>query len=245
VTDDIVELLRRLPPRRVEVTLYGANAATHDRITGVEGSFDRALTGIERLGAAGLNVTLKSVLMTLNMNEFPDIEKIAKKLGMSFRLDAAIFPSLAGDRSPLDLRVSPEQAVAVELANPEVREEARRFLNRFQVSETDDLYACSAGSTVFHIDPYGCLYPCLMARRPSYPLMGGSFHEGWAAISARVNEMKLAADSACRGCKDKLLCGYCPGFFLMENGSEEKPSPYLCALGKLRNEMITHETTGG
>jgi radical SAM protein with 4Fe4S-binding SPASM domain len=245
VTADMVELFRQLPPRRIEITLYGAGAATHDRITGVPGSFARTLRGIEMLLAGGLNVALKSVLMTLNMDEFPAIKEIAKGYGVEFRLDAAIFPSFAGDRSLLDLRVAPGQAVAMELADPGILERTREFLSRFRVSETEDLYPCSAGSTVFHIDPFGYLYPCLMVRKPSYPIASVGFLKGWDEAIARVNEMKLAADSECRGCKDKMLCGYCPGFFEMENGSEGQPSSYLCALGKLRAETINHETCGG
>jgi radical SAM protein with 4Fe4S-binding SPASM domain len=245
VTDNTVELLLRLPPRRIEVTLYGASAAVHDRITGVTGSFARSLKGIEMLLAAGLNVALKSVLMTLNMDEFPAIEKIAKGCGVNFRLDAAIFPSFAGDRSLLDLRVDPERAVAIEFANPDVAETMRAFLKRFRVSESDALYPCSAGNTVFHIDPFGFLYPCLMVRQPSYPILDGSFQRGWDETISLVNEKKLPADSECRGCKDKLLCGYCPGSFAMENGSEAKPSSYLCALGKRRSAMISQAIVGG
>jgi MoaA/NifB/PqqE/SkfB family radical SAM enzyme len=95
VTGEIVKLFRQLPPRRIEITLYGAGAATHDRITGVPGSYECCLRGVEMLLAGGLNVALKSVLMTLNLNEFAAMEKIAQGYGVNFRLDAAIFPSFA------------------------------------------------------------------------------------------------------------------------------------------------------
>jgi len=84
-----------------------------------------------------------------------------------------------------------------------------------------------------------------MVRQPSYPILGGSFQQGWAETISLINEKKLSVDSECRGCKDKLLCGYCPGFFEMENGSEARPSSYLCALGKLRAETIKQEISGG
>jgi radical SAM protein with 4Fe4S-binding SPASM domain len=245
VTADIVKLFRRFPPRRIEITLYGASAATHDRITGVPGSYERCLRGVEMLLAGGINVALKSVLMTLNINEFSAIEKIAKSYGVSFRLDAAIFPSFAGDRSVLDLRVSPEQAVAREFANPEVLVELRELLKRFHTSGDEYLYPCSAGTTIFHIDPCGYLYPCLMVRKHSYPLLKGSFQQGWNENIAKIKEIKSGVDSECRGCQQRLLCGYCPGFFELENGTEQSPSPYTCAMGKLRFAMINPEISGG
>jgi radical SAM protein with 4Fe4S-binding SPASM domain len=245
VTSETVELFRQLPPRRIEITLYGASAVTHDRITGVAGSFARCLRGIEMLLAGGLNVALKSVLMTLNLNEFAAMEKIAKGYGVSFRLDAALFPSFAGDRSVLDLRVTPEQAVAMELANPEILGETREFLKNFRVSESETLYTCSAGTTIFHIDPYGYLSPCLMVRKPSYPLLSGSFQQGWDKNISRIKEMKISVDSECRSCQQKLWCGYCPGFFELESGSEQVPSPYLCAIGKRRSAIINQTAVGG
>ncbi len=211
----------------------------------MEGSFALTLRGIEMLLAGGVNVALKSVLMTLNSDEFPAIEKIAQDYGVDFRLDAAIFPSFAGDRSLLDLRIAPDQAVAMEFANPEVLAKTREFLENFRVFESDALYPCSAGTTVFHIDPYGYLYPCLMVRRPSYPILSGNFQQGWDDTISLINEMRLAADSDCRGCKQKMLCGYCPGFFAMETGTEQVPSSYLCTLGKMRSEMIHREISGG
>lgn len=246
VTNEIVKLFRQLPPQRIEITLYGASAATHDRITGVPGSYERCLRSVEMLLAGGINVALKSILMTLNLDEFPAIEKIAQSYGVNFRLDAQIFPALAGDRSALNWRVTPEQAIASEFANSKMVGEWREFVNRFSgADEKEDLYSCSAGTTTFHIDHYGYLYPCLMVRKLSYPLSNGSFQQGWNENMSRIKEVKSGTDFACRGCRQKLLCGFCPGFFELETGTEQIPSPYLCALGKLRFARISNTTTGG
>jgi len=188
---------------------------------------------------------LKSILMTLNLDEFPAIEKIAQSYGIKFRLDAAIFPALAGDRSALDLRVTPEQAIAMEFANPKMFKEWREFLDRFCVTTgKENLYSCSAGISTFHIDPCGYLYPCLMVRNLKYPILNGSFQQGWSENMSMIKEVKSDTEFACRGCRQKLLCGYCPGFFELENGTEQIPSPYLCALGKLRLDRINQETFG-
>ncbi len=43
----------------------------------------------------------------------------------------------------------------------------------------DSMYVCGAGMNTFHVDPEGCLYPCLMVRAHKYSLLGGSFRTGW------------------------------------------------------------------
>ena len=45
------------------------------------------------------------MLMSLNSHEFLQIEAMAKAYGAKFRSDAALFPRLDGDRSPLSLRI--------------------------------------------------------------------------------------------------------------------------------------------
>jgi radical SAM protein with 4Fe4S-binding SPASM domain len=245
ITDAIVELFRKLPPRLVEISLYGSSAKTHDQVTGIPGSFALARQGIEALIGQGINVGLKSVLMTLNLDEFSAIEALAHSYGVKFRLDAAIFPTLAGDRRPIDLRVSPEQAVALEFSDSGRVREWHEFLDRFRsVRGGEKLYVCGAGKTTFHIDPRGWLYPCLMVRAHKYHLLGGSFQDGWAGDIAGIMEETIGKDFPCGDCEQKIICGYCPGFFDLENSLKQVQSAYLCAVGKLRNEYITHKSFG-
>jgi radical SAM protein with 4Fe4S-binding SPASM domain len=104
----------------------------------------------------------------------------------------------------------------------------------------DTLYPCGAGKTHFHIDPYGSLQPCLMVKDPNleYNLIGGSFLTGWNEVVSRIREKKVGINFTCHRCEKKSLCGFCPGFFELENGTEEVYSQYLCTMGHLRFEKI-------
>ncbi|MCJ7525861.1 MAG: radical SAM protein [Candidatus Aminicenantes bacterium] len=246
VSDRIIGLFQDLPPRLVEISLYGANAETHDRITGIPGSFDRALQGIEALLSAGMQVRLKSVLMTLNNEGFPAIEELARSRGIKFRFDPAIFPTLAGDRGPLDLRVAPERAVDLEMADADRVREWREFFRSFREDPGGDgLFNCGSGVNTFHVDPQGQLFPCLMVRNASYSLSSGRFQDGWGQAFNDFRKAVPEAHAPCRGCEKKLLCGYCPGFFEMENGADLTPSEYMCGIGKRRFEKIVSEAPGG
>jgi len=246
VSDRVIDLFRELPPRLVEVSLYGASAATHDRVTGVPGSFALARSGIERLAALGIRVGLKSVMMTLNIAEFSAIEEMARGMGASFRMDPAIFPSLAGDRSPLDLRIPAAQAVAQEFSDPERVRDWREFYSRFRgVSSGSSVYSCAAGMSTFHVDPQGVLYPCVMATRHGYLLAGRGFQKRWQEDMPRIRAELIASGASCLDCAWKPVCGYCPGFFGLENGDERAPSAYLCEVGRLRHERLTTEEIGG
>lgn len=241
---EILELFSELPPYQVEISIYGANAAVHDRITGVPGSFEQTRRGIEQLLMQSTPLALKSVLMTLNETEFPAIEKWAASLGARFRFDPAIFPTMSKDKSPIELRVAPERAVELEMADPVRRRSWNNFLKQFEnIRDNHQLYNCGCGINTFHVDPQGWLYPCLMVRHTRYSLLTGTFKDGWINTFNDFRRAPAPAGMPCRDCDKKLLCGYCPGFFALENGSETKPSAYVCAIGKQRQEKLRLENT--
>jgi radical SAM protein with 4Fe4S-binding SPASM domain len=239
VTEEILELFQDLPPRAVEISLYGATAPTYEKITAVKGSYGQCLKGIHSLLDHRINLKLKTILMTLNRHEFYDMETMAKEYGAKFRFDAAIFPSMDGDKAPLGLRVSPEEAIEKEFSDGDRSRQWKYFFERMQgLSLPDTLYNCGTGLTSFHIDPYGRLQPCLMVTNLRYDLLEGSFREGWLDVIPRVRERKAGAAYSCNQCEKMALCGFCPGFFELENGAEHIYSEYLCALGKCRFDAI-------
>jgi MoaA/NifB/PqqE/SkfB family radical SAM enzyme len=239
ITDKIIHLFRELPPVEVEISIYGATAATYEGITGVPGSYERCLRGLKNLLQSGTRVNLKTVLMTLNSHELNDIEDIAKELGVKFRFDAAISPCLNGNGGPLSLRVPPEEAIEKEMADPMRVERWGRFFEKFKDATLgNNLYGCNAGLTAFHLDPFGRLMPCMMTMDIGCDISETPFVTGWVNIMKSIMDRKAGADFACRGCKKINFCGYCPGFFRLENGQEDICSEYLCRMGDLRLQYI-------
>lgn len=234
-----VELFQDLPPRAVEITLYGATAATYERITGVPGSFRRCLEGMRRLTEGGVRLELKTMLMTLNRHEFAAIEDVARGLGCKFRFDPLLNARFDGDREPLALRVDPGEVVRLELAD-ETRREAWLGLSADnpEIQASEQVIQCWAGVTGFYVDAYGTLQPCVMLPWLSHRLAGSTFAEGWARL-AGLTGVRARADNQCVACQKRPYCGYCPGLLWLENGDPEIASDYQCALGAERLRAIT------
>ena len=246
ISDEIVDLFVDLPPRQVEISLYGATAETYEEITGVPGSFERCLDGIRRLLDARLHVGLKTILMTLNRQEFFAIQEMAEGMGVRFRFDAAISPCFNGDRTPLELRVPPREVVAMEMADEKRLREWRDFYHRQRaMAPAETLYQCGAGVTAFHVDPYGNLSPCLMLDEPSGSLLTRTFRACWEEEIPRLHDKKASAGFVCNTCEMRALCGYCPAFFAIETGAEDARSEYLCETGHLRHQAIVREEAPG
>jgi radical SAM protein with 4Fe4S-binding SPASM domain len=246
ITGKVIELFRHYPPLEVEISLYGATAGTYEKITGVSGSFEKCMSGIKRLLDSNIKVNLKTILMTMNSHELFAMQHIAEGLGVRFRFDAAISPCITGDKSPLDLRVSPEEAIEKELSDPNRFRLWKKYFEGIRGRVlADNLYGCGAGVTGFHVDPSGSLQPCMMTLDIHHDLSDSGFLEGWNNITLRIKEKKAAAEFACRGCEKINLCGYCPAFFRLENGAEDVRSDYICKIGNLRYQYLTNHFQGG
>ncbi|MEW6584088.1 MAG: radical SAM protein [Nitrospirota bacterium] len=241
VTERTLELFREFPPYSVEISLYGATASTYEKITGIKGSYDLCMRGIQLLLENKINVRLKTMLMTVNGHEFFAIENMAKELGVKFRFDAALFSRLNGDKKPLSYRVAPEEAVQKEFSDPVRCRDWQEFFMRHKESHVEDnLYICGAGSPNFHIDPFGRLQPCIMTNTIRYNLLDGNFLSGWYNIYEKIRKKKVGQDFPCKGCRKVAFCNYCPAFFFLESGDEHTRSEYLCRLGNLRHEGLQH-----
>jgi MoaA/NifB/PqqE/SkfB family radical SAM enzyme len=89
------------PPFSVAVPLHGPDAASHDAVTGVKGSFAQAVRGLENLLAGGkrLQVEVRLVLHRLNIGRLPALLRLAgQKFGAAENFRAvAIHYELEGE----------------------------------------------------------------------------------------------------------------------------------------------------
>jgi len=236
VTEKIVDLFKELPPSAVEISLYGATAATYEKITRIPGSFPRCVRGIGRLVDAGIKVRIKTVLMSLNAHEVDGMRQLARDFGLDLRMDAAIFPCLhTSDKGPLDLRVPPQQVVQIELSDPKSAASWIEYFDRpAPEAPQDKLYVCGAGVTGFYIDPFGYAYPCMMTTRYRYNLLETDFQTLWSERMGELHDKRPRADYECARCELQRACGSCPGFHDQEHGAEDVKSDYVCETAKSR-----------
>ena len=237
VSEKIVKLFAEYPPRKVEVSIYGATAETYEAVTRVKGSFERARVGIQRLVDLGVDLELKTVLMTLNQHELDSMREWADELGVSFRFDAAIFPCLPDQHStePLDLRVTPEDVVRKEMDDPRIRNMWEKKLQAsLQTEPGSQMYSCGAGSSALYVSPQGLLSPCLMTTHHRFDLRKNSLNTLWNHdMRAFRDKKRKRSDGAFVG-PIRGLCSHCPAFNYLETGDEEIESEYAMKLAELR-----------
>jgi len=239
INDDIAHILTIWPPTIIEISLYGATAGTYEKITGVKGSFNRCISGIETLLACGLNVMLKSILVKANLHELPQMRALAEAYNVRFRYDATIWPRLDGNRAPYTNRLTVEEQLALDQEDPERQqswiEVAEKSSSQFVRSKF--IFNCGAGFRSFHIDSTGNLNMCIMLRKPAYNILEMGFNEAWEKLGLeRLRERHLG--TKCETCSMGALCAQCPGWSQVVHGDLETPVNFICELAQERAKLF-------
>ena len=233
-------LLREASARRiaalgvqmVQISVYSHRPEVHDKITKVRGSLKRTIEGARLLRANGVRVQFANVLMKHNASDYPQVQALAAEMGVGYNLDATITPMMDGDRSILDLNITPEELEQV-YREPALVGNVEEFCappaGPLEPADAMDTLPCSAGHTACYISPYGDLLPCVQ-----FPLLSGNvrkqrFLDIWQNSPAlkEVRSISMADLQGCSSCTHGSSCTRCPGLAHME-GNMRGPSIQDC-----------------
>ena len=118
MTEEIADYLAQWPPFAIEITLYGRTRETYEALTAIPGSYDRCLRGIKLLKERNLPLKLKTVATSVNKHEVLAMRQFVKELGLEFKCDGQINPRIDCSQSPLAIRLTPEEVVALDMSDP-------------------------------------------------------------------------------------------------------------------------------
>jgi radical SAM protein with 4Fe4S-binding SPASM domain len=240
ITPKVADYLATWRPFALEITLYGRTRETYERLTGVPGSYDRCMRGIELCLDRGLPLKLKTVAITLNKHEIWDMQRFAEQdLGVEFKFDSLMNPRIDCSQSPLAVRLTPQECVEFDLQDEKVMAEWKIFAGKFMgpvhpPETSDELYHCGGGVDSFSINPYGHMSICVLSQNDLYDIRTGSVREGWQQFLHRVRHKKITRLTKCVTCELKAMCGMCPANGELENGDPEAPVDFLCRVAHIR-----------
>jgi radical SAM protein with 4Fe4S-binding SPASM domain len=223
-------LIRELGVETVQVSIYSHRAEVHDAITKVKGSLERSLDAIRFMVSQGLKVTLANVVMKQTRFDYPEVQKLAAKIGAAFTLDPTITPHINGDRSLLRLNID-RNALREIMNDKTIAGEEDQFIAVAPGADEDvmDSIPCSAGHSACYISPYGDVYPCVQFPLPSGNVRQQKFIDIWK-YSPQLEEVRSIRSRdlpVCSSCAHVGGCSRCPGLAYME-GNMRGPSTADC-----------------
>ena len=246
IDEAAIEHLKRKPPRRINITLYGAGDETYERLCGVKNVFSRVDRAIEGLRQAGIPVKLNCSLTPQNACDQEKIIQYAAQRDLVLSMTTYMFPPIRRDAEMVGIndRFTPEEAAdyrarCYHLQNGD--EAYRRYLEDIRsgcidppgleegcVDPVDGRIRCRAGKATFWITWDGWMTPCGMMPEPRVDVTEGAFSEAWNRLVGLSEAVKVSG--ACDQCANRKICHPCAAVAYAETGSTEGIPTYKCEM---------------
>ena len=169
------------------VALHGPDAAVHDRVTEVQGSFDQTRDGIANLRDLGQRVVGKTVLSRPNVRHLPEIIARYREWGVTL-VNTAFPHALGSARRRFDEVVPRYRDVA-----PHVHEACRRFGDEM-VLYFEAIPLCLMVGWERHVAEYACS----ALKRPAVHVQLDSDEARDWPEARREQKQKFPACATCR-----------------------------------------------
>lgn len=246
IDDKAVERLKRLPPRRVNITLYGASDETYEALCQTKGVFTRVTHAIESLRKAGILVKLNGTMTPDNICDLDYLIDYAKDRGLILETTTYLFPPVRRDPSMtgVNRRFTPEESARYQMhifrrQNGEERYQAYLEaiakgsipppgLDESCIDPVDGKVRCRAGRAAFWVTWDGRLTPCGMMTQPTIELRGQSFGDAWQQLREKMG--RVALSGVCAKCPNQQLCHACAAMAQTETGAFQGVPRYLCEM---------------
>ena len=218
--------------KRISVSLDGATKEKHDDFRGVPGAFEGALRGIELAKDAGIEFQINTTISKLNLDQIPQIQELAVKLGAVAHHIFLLVPTGRGkymidqeinareyeetlnwfydqrDKTPLQLKATCAPHY-YRILRQRAREEGKKVT--FESHGLDAVTrGCLGGCGFCFISHRGVVQPCGFLQVDSGNVTQESFADIW-----RGSKVFLALRNyddlkgKCGECEYKRVCGGC------------------------------------
>ncbi|MBI4713278.1 MAG: radical SAM protein [Planctomycetes bacterium] len=225
LTPNIADRLSQFNIMDVSLSIYGASGETHDRMTGLAGSFGRTINAAKILKGKGLSVIFKVLVTRDNFPEYKQMLAMAKRLDIPYNLDPLVTPCDDGNPRPLEFRLDDDNLKRI----------YRNQIPYHTSPISNQGFACSFGRSHCAISAAGDIYACIQLARSAGNINQQRFMDIWQHSEwlKEVRNFSAGEVAACRKCSVSSSCRQCPGLSYLETGNFYTPSPETCRHARL------------
>lgn len=226
-------------PRRINITLYGADDRAYRELCHYPGGFERTKNAVRLLRERGVDVKLSCSLTKANQNDWEKVIRIGEELGVPVREDTYMCPATRERSRPFSqqVRMMPEDAAAIriqalraEMGDDLFYQSAawnlKAVAQAADENRTTQGLSCMAGSCSFAVNWQGWMRPCVISTEPQADAFGQGFQNAWNQIVEET--AKIRSSSVCAKCRFRRICNTCAMYALYECGSHDAVPEYIC-----------------
>lgn len=255
MTEAKADLIRKYPPVKVNISLYGASEETYRKVCGYSGGFDRVIMGIRMLKERNIPVKLNCSLTALNYQDLAAMHGIADELDVPFQVTGYMFPPVRREGADLVefTRFTPEKAAEAMIVNARIslhdEDKFRLWVNRhlmeYEAYNANPTlinnygFSCFASKNNFWINWKGQMLPCGMMPEAGRDVLERGFAACWNDIGEAGKKIRNP-DKCCR-CDMRSLCMVCTAACIAETGCSDQAPDYLCEMTESLLQMLQQE----
>ena len=249
IDEEWADFFGRHKPRRVNITLYGADDRAYVELCHYPGGFEKTVNAVRLLRGRGVDVKIGGSVTGRNAADLERILEIGRELDVPVRMDTYMMPGVRERGRPFNeqARLSPEEAAGARITA--LRQEmgpelwagyVEESLRRVRAGETSSRkVTCMGGNCSFTVNWQGELRSCVVLTEPSVPVFERGFEAAWQEIREKAKSLRM--NDKCGRCRLRPVCKVCPAASRLETGACDGLPEYLCRNAKALHRLLTEE----
>ena len=236
LNENKIKELSELYVSQISCTIFSLDEKIHDTITGIKGSFKRAMENIMLIKKYNIPLEIKTIFMKMNSDSFEDLKLFCFENGFKYKADHSIFRKNDGDCTPQLLSLT---EVQLEKLLPKIDDLIGYSPTPRQVEE----HVCPSIRNSLFIDHEGVIYPC----NRFFIKLGDIYNSSISEIWNNSKELRMLQDvkwgdvKECIECANNKYCVRCPGVALLEDGNMFSKSSLACNIAKTREKLYSNQ----
>ena len=250
VTPKIMETLRKYPPHRIGVTIYGASEETYEKVCGNKKAYEKTIRGIDLLMTLPSTMEFRTTIIKDNYNDIYNIESFIKeRYGEIYNLTHTrmVLKSVRGGSADVEsCRLTPKENIDLFfnrgiksfeeiLGKKFVKSNKKLDINKlkFEVNNTLEknrenlsLLGCDAGMNSYTISWDGKLLGCQLLGTFFTEAFADGFNKSWSEYPLKIKLPQI--NSKCAKCESARLCSACYASRFIETGDLGGCPEYSC-----------------
>lgn len=252
---ETVKWMAKSPPRRLNISLYGASDDTYAKLCRNPKGFTQVTQAFELLKEYGIQFRVHSSMVPDNISDQQAMREICNYYKVPLTMVHYMFPAYRKEVSQEceQMRFTPKEMAKASLDyfkaryKDKIQEYCRSVIMSCQAFEKPEVYSlyndnevnCKGGKCTFWVDWHGRMSSCGVHNQSAVDLSQATFADAWKRIVEDTDKLYLPIK--CKTCPYRCVCVVCPAACFCETGSMNKAPEYLCEYSRAYAELLKEE----
>lgn len=237
IDEDWADFFAEHRPRRINITIYGKDEKTYEKLCHYASGYEKTVQGIRLLKERGVDVKVNGSITPYNVEDALAIAELSEQLDVPWKIDTYMYPGHRERNQCFQEKARLSAAAAARIRtllmrkrSSDFQKTAADFVEKAEeiLPETEEsrAFSCRGGRSSFAINWQGHLRPCIMVTQPEVDVRSRDFLSAWDEL-VRLTE-EITSNAACRSCSMRAVCQTCAACAFLETGHYDGVPTYMC-----------------